>query len=85
MELSLQGVSHKVGAQQHLYPMDLRLVPNAVTVLLGATQAGKTTLMRLMAGLDRPTVPRRNPARSLGKRAADYKNGQSAVKSNVPG
>ena len=31
MELSLQGVSHKVGAQQHLYPMDLRLVPNAVT------------------------------------------------------
>ena len=55
MELSLQGVSHKVGAQQHLYPMDLRLVPNAVTVLLGATQAGKTTLMRLMAGLDRPS------------------------------
>jgi len=55
MELSLQGVSHKVGAQQHLYPMDLRLAPNAVTVLLGATQAGKTTLMRLMAGLDRPS------------------------------
>lgn len=58
MELSLQGVSHKVGAQQHLYPMDLRLVPNAVTVLLGATQAGKTTLMRLMAGLDRPSQGR---------------------------
>ena len=55
MELSLRGVSHKVGAQQHLYPMDLRLAPNAVTVLLGATQAGKTTLMRLMAGLDRPS------------------------------
>ena len=30
------------------------LVPNAITVLLGATQAGKTTLMRVMAGLDRP-------------------------------
>ncbi|WP_431264674.1 ABC transporter ATP-binding protein [Roseateles chitinivorans] len=55
MELTLRGVSHKVGAQQHLYPMDLRLVPNAVTVLLGATQAGKTTLMRLMAGLDKPS------------------------------
>jgi ABC-type sugar transport system ATPase subunit len=27
-------------------------VPRAVTVLLGATQAGKTTLMRVMAGLD---------------------------------
>ncbi|MDN8921189.1 ATP-binding cassette domain-containing protein, partial [Staphylococcus aureus] len=55
MELSLRGVSHRVGAQQFLYPMDLRLAPNAVTVLLGATQAGKTTLMRLMAGLDRPS------------------------------
>ncbi|MBC7665513.1 MAG: ABC transporter ATP-binding protein [Caulobacter sp.] len=29
-------------------------MPNAITVLLGATQAGKTTLMRVMAGLDRP-------------------------------
>jgi glycerol transport system ATP-binding protein len=26
-----------------------------VTVLLGATQAGKTTLMRIMAGLDAPS------------------------------
>jgi ABC-type sulfate/molybdate transport systems ATPase subunit len=26
-----------------------------VTVLLGATQAGKTSLMRIMAGLDVPT------------------------------
>ncbi len=58
MELTLQGVSHRVGADPHLYPLDLRLVPGAVTVLLGATQAGKTTLMRLMAGLDRPTEGR---------------------------
>ncbi|MDZ7890916.1 MAG: ATP-binding cassette domain-containing protein [Rhodoferax sp.] len=28
----------------------------AVTVLLGATQAGKTSLMRIMAGLDVPTA-----------------------------
>jgi len=55
MELSLHGVSHRVGAQHYLYPLDLRPAPGAVTVLLGATQAGKTTLMRLMAGLDRPT------------------------------
>jgi glycerol transport system ATP-binding protein len=45
----------QVGASTHLYPLDLTLEPQAVTVLLGATQAGKTTLMRLMAGLDRPT------------------------------
>ncbi len=35
--------------------MNLSLVPRAVTVLLGATQASKTTLMRLMAGLDKPS------------------------------
>jgi glycerol transport system ATP-binding protein len=29
--------------------------PDAVTVLLGATQAGKTSLMRMMAGLDVPS------------------------------
>jgi glycerol transport system ATP-binding protein len=45
-----------VGAAEHLYPLDLTLQPGAVTVLLGATQAGKTTLMRLMAGLDRPSA-----------------------------
>ena len=32
--------------------------PVALTVLLGATQAGKTSLMRLMAGLDTPTEGR---------------------------
>ena len=58
MQLDMQGISHRVGAATHLYPLDLKLQTGAVTVLLGATQAGKTTLMRLMAGLDRPTVGR---------------------------
>jgi glycerol transport system ATP-binding protein len=52
MELELQGISKRVGAQPWLYKMD------AVTVLLGATQAGKTSLMRIMAGLDVPTTGR---------------------------
>ena len=56
MQLTLERIEHRVGAQVYLYPLDLSLVPGAVTVLLGATQAGKTTLMRLMAGLDRPTT-----------------------------
>jgi len=34
------------------------LRPDAVTVLLGATQAGKTSLMRIMAGLDVPSSGR---------------------------
>ena len=55
MELKLDRIEKQVGAQTHLYPLDLTLVPRAVTVLLGATQAGKTTLMRLMAGLDVPS------------------------------
>lgn len=55
MHLSLERVGQTVGADTHLYPLDLDLQPGAVTVLLGATQAGKTSLMRVMAGLDRPT------------------------------
>ena len=58
MELKLEHIEQRVGAQTHLYPLDLTLVPRAVTVLLGATQAGKTTLMRVMAGLDAPTKGR---------------------------
>jgi glycerol transport system ATP-binding protein len=54
MELTLERIEQRVGANIHLYPLDLTLVPRAVTVLLGATQAGKTTLMRVMAGLDKP-------------------------------
>jgi glycerol transport system ATP-binding protein len=58
MDLRLDAVSKKVGAQHWLYSLDIRLQPDAVTVLLGATQAGKTSLMRIMAGLDVPTTGR---------------------------
>jgi len=55
MQLTLAQIEHRVGPATHLYPLNLALQPNTVSVLLGATQAGKTTLMRLMAGLDVPT------------------------------
>jgi glycerol transport system ATP-binding protein len=58
MELRLERIEKQVGAVPLLYALDLSLVPNAVTVLLGATRAGKTTLMRLMAGLDVPSKGR---------------------------
>jgi glycerol transport system ATP-binding protein len=58
MDLVLDGISKKVGAQPWLYELSLSLRTNAVTVLLGATQAGKTSLMRIMAGLDRPSTGR---------------------------
>jgi glycerol transport system ATP-binding protein len=56
MQLTLDGISKTVGAQPWLYDMSLAPHSGAVTVLLGATQAGKTTLMRIMAGLDRPST-----------------------------
>ncbi|MES2261637.1 MAG: ABC transporter ATP-binding protein [Pseudomonadota bacterium] len=55
MILELKHISLRVGAETHLYPMDLKLVPGDINVLLGPTQAGKTSLMRVIAGLDRPT------------------------------
>ena len=58
MGLELADVGLRVGAATHLRPMSLRLEPGALTVLLGATQAGKTSLMRIMAGLDVPTQGR---------------------------
>ncbi|HSV57403.1 MAG TPA: ABC transporter ATP-binding protein [Variovorax sp.] len=55
MQLSLERVTKKVGAQTWLYEQSITPHSGEVTVLLGATQAGKTSLMRLMAGLDAPT------------------------------
>lgn len=58
MLLALDNVSKKAGAEDHIHPLSLSLVPGTINVLLGTTRAGKTTLMRLMAGLDRPTSGR---------------------------
>jgi len=56
MQLTLERVTKKVGAQTWLYEQSIAPRSGAVTVLLGATQAGKTSLMRLMAGLDTPST-----------------------------
>jgi glycerol transport system ATP-binding protein len=55
MKLELKDVDKQVGAATHLYRQSLCLADGAVNVLLGATQAGKTSLMRIMAGLDVPS------------------------------
>lgn len=56
MKLVLEGIGKRVGAETWLHSMDMALHNGAVTVLLGATQAGKTSLMRIMAGLDAPST-----------------------------
>lgn len=55
MGIELRNVSKQVGAETHIYETDLCLEKGGFNVLLGTTQSGKTTLMRLMAGLERPT------------------------------
>lgn len=58
MTLTLDAVSRTAGAETHIHPTDLTLQRGAMNVLLGPTLSGKTSLMRLMAGLDAPTSGR---------------------------
>jgi len=55
MTLVLESIEKRVDGDLHIAELSLALQPGAVNVLLGPTGAGKTSLMRLMAGLDRPT------------------------------
>ena len=55
MSLELKNVEKKVGIDTHIHPTSLKLEKNTINVLLGSTLAGKTTLMQIMAGLDKPT------------------------------
>jgi len=56
MTLELKGVSKTVEGQTHIHPTDLMLEKGTMNVLLGPTLSGKTSLMRLMAGLDVPAT-----------------------------
>jgi glycerol transport system ATP-binding protein len=58
MTLELQDVSKQVGGATHIHRTSLTLAQSGFNVLLGATGAGKTTLMKLMAGLEQPTSGR---------------------------
>jgi glycerol transport system ATP-binding protein len=53
--LELRNLSKKVGNSIHINDVSLKLEKGSLNVLLGSTLSGKTSLMRLMAGLDRPT------------------------------
>lgn len=53
--LELLNVSKKVGNTLHINDVSMKLEKGSLNVLLGPTLSGKTSLMRLMAGLDRPT------------------------------
>jgi glycerol transport system ATP-binding protein len=55
MMLELRNVSKIVGGETHIDGVSLTLRNGTLNVLLGPTLSGKTSLMRIMAGLDAPT------------------------------
>ncbi len=58
MTLELRNVSKTHRGEDYIRDVSLTLEHGTLNVLLGPTLSGKTTLMRLMAGLDRPTSGR---------------------------
>ncbi len=54
-EIELRGVTKDFGGVAALKDVSLRIADGQFFVLLGETGAGKTTTLRLIAGLDKPT------------------------------
>ena len=55
MGLSLQNIDKIVGREVHLNNVSLEFEPGSRNVILGRTLSGKTSLLRIISGLDRPT------------------------------
>lgn len=58
MAFRLESVVREVGGERQIHETDLDFVPGALNLLLGPTGAGKTSLLRILAGLDRPSAGR---------------------------
>jgi iron(III) transport system ATP-binding protein len=52
--LELNNVSHHFGETQVLHDINLHVQHGSITALLGPSGGGKTTLLRIIAGLERP-------------------------------
>ncbi len=53
-EVVLQGVSKRFGADVALADVSMTIPDGSFVVLLGPTGAGKTTMLRMVSGLDKP-------------------------------
>ena len=73
MSLELKNVTKRVGADVYIHETNLVLEEGTFNILLGTTLAGKTTLMQLMAGLER-----RPPARSGSRQERHWRSGAEA-------
>jgi glycerol transport system ATP-binding protein len=58
MTVSLENVTRSVDGVPTIRDVSLTLERGTLSVLLGPTLAGKTSIMRLLAGLDKPTTGR---------------------------
>src|SRR6201990_636302 len=58
MSVTLEHVSRSVDGIPTIRDVSLTLDRGTLSVLLGPTLAGKTSIMRLLAGLDKPTSGR---------------------------
>ena len=56
MALELKDITKRDGADIHIHETNLTLAEEGFNILLGTTLSGKTTLMQLMAGIDRPSA-----------------------------
>ena len=86
MTLEFKNVSKFVDGQIHIHPTDLTLEKGTMNVLLGPTLSGKTSLMRLMAGLDVPASGQIlwNGNDVTGKRTMRSLNGLSNIECHCP-
>ena len=55
MTLELKDVVLRHGGETHIFATNLKLENEGFNILLGTTLSGKTTLMQLMAGLEKPS------------------------------
>src|ERR1700742_2058249 len=58
MSVTLDHVTRTVDGMQTIRDVSLTLEKGTLSVLLGPTLSGKTSIMRLLAGLDKPTTGR---------------------------
>ena len=56
MSVTLDHVTRTVDGMPHIRDVSLTLESGTLNVLLGPTLSGKTSIMRLLAGLDKPTT-----------------------------
>jgi glycerol transport system ATP-binding protein len=58
MSVRLDGINRVVRGETHLSDISFEMAKGSLNVLLGATRSGKTSLMRVLAGLDAPSKGR---------------------------